>query len=141
MQLIHFEIERSDNGSRFFGAELNSWKQNHLQLSDYTGISGSEYAWYRLKVYGKNGSIHYTNILRFKADDNAQSSAISLYPNPTAEQATITLNLQQAQPFTVQLFDARVNYIGAKAIWAIRAPMLSPSTNYRSIRRELMFYK
>jgi len=86
-------------------------------------------------------SLH-TNILRFKADDNAQSSAISLYPNPTAEQATITLNLQQAQPFTVQTFRRfRVNYIGAKAIWAIRAPMLSPSTNYRSIRRELMFYK
>ena len=110
----HFNIERSQDGESWqtIGREEghgNSTKtQNYKSTDDLAGIVPSGDVYYRLMQVDYNGASTYSMIRSVKIS-NAQTTAITVYPNPTARDLNINWTSEDNAPATLRI----VNITGA----------------------------
>jgi hypothetical protein len=106
-----YEVERSTNGRDFTteyivdarnnGATSNIYLKEDLESE---GLKASNNVlFYRIKQYDHNGQFAYSDTRNVRFD---KSSNISLYPNPVATKAKLTVDLEKGKDITVQIFDA-----------------------------------
>ena len=86
----HFEIEKSDDGSKFsaIGSITNTFKPgqelyNYIDAATYAGI-----VYYRLKMVNKDNSFNYSRIVKITTASERLNEGISMIVNP------VTFNLQ-----------------------------------------------
>lgn len=97
---LKFEVERSFDGLNFIKVgEIEASGANHYYFMDDIQLSGTAY--YRLRLIDDDFSATLSAVIVLQHD---ASAAVSLYPNPASNQATVhypaTFNLN-----TIQLFD------------------------------------
>lgn len=97
---LKFEVERSFNGLNFIKVgEIEASGSNHYYFTDDIQLSGTFY--YRLRLIDNDFSETLSAVIVLQHD---ASAAVSLYPNPASNQATVhypaTFNLN-----TIQLLD------------------------------------
>ena len=85
VNIDHYELERSANGTNFYTIEAISARGNDQQLhiyqsSDYYPLSGKSY--YRLKIIEEDGSFEYSPVA---AINRVQKFFYKLFPNPVHE--------------------------------------------------------
>lgn len=86
----NFEIEKSINGKDFIKiGTVQARNLANTNFYDYSDVSNkSELAFYRLKIVDKNGGFSYSSILNI--NNKSASSKLSVYPNPCADNITIS---------------------------------------------------
>jgi murein tripeptide amidase MpaA len=94
---LYFEVERATDGKTFSHIYKTTDKQRVLFAADNNPVPGLNY--YRIKAVGRNG-IQYSKIVTVTM---SQRMAISLYPNPVAQQLHLELNGVTAGRYQVQI--------------------------------------
>ncbi len=115
-----YEVERSSDGIDW---ELVAYIQasqsggaKQYELADNNPSKGNSY--YRIKVIGP-GQYRYSNTRSVKIVE--LSSAINLFPNPTVEKATITINAERtAYDVRIQILNAEGKSISYQKIMIIK---------------------
>jgi hypothetical protein len=78
----HYEVQRASNGINFTGIGTikaqNRSSTSYYSLTDKTPLKGNSF--YRVKIFGENGGISYTGIV--KINIGAGKGSIIVYPNP-----------------------------------------------------------
>jgi hypothetical protein len=107
----HYEIERSTNGVSFSkiarvepknnGATSNAYNLTDLNL---TSVRTEGVIYYRIKQYDKDGQFVYSEIKSVRLD--GKGFAISVYPNPVKDVATLTIDLVQDGDVIINITDA-----------------------------------
>jgi hypothetical protein len=107
----HYEIERSTNGVSFSkiarvepksnGATSNAYTLTDLNL---TAVRTEGVIYYRIKQYDKDGQFVYSEIKSVRLD--GKGFAISVYPNPVKDVATLTIDLVQDGDVIINITDA-----------------------------------
>ncbi len=109
INVSHFEVERSSDGSNFskigsIEAAGNSTATRNYQFPDRTAPAGGNY--YRLRMVDLDGSFEYSNIVYLsKGQGVAISQYIQVVPNPFTDRFEV--QFYQAQPgiYTVKVTD------------------------------------
>lgn len=97
-----FEVQRSANATDFatlakVAGAGNSQTLKQYQYLDAAPLSATSY--YRLKQVDLNGTATYSPVVAVQATgSSAALAAISIYPNPTADRATIEWSASTASP-------------------------------------------
>jgi hypothetical protein len=106
----YFEVERSFDGARFNSigrVEINRTTPNaqytYTDVNVFENYNGK--AFYRIKLYERNGEALYSPIRTLRPDSKA--FALNIYPNPVQKEANIAFTMDKAQPITIQLTDMR----------------------------------
>lgn len=76
----HFELQRSNDGTRFSKLTNISAGNYMYQAIDVSGITGT--TWYRLKIIDIDGENSFSNVIHVNNEE--ESSAIRLFPNPVS---------------------------------------------------------
>jgi hypothetical protein len=88
VNFLKYQVEVSEDGSNFKNiATVYTNNQSIYQYEYFDATKQDKY--FRLKLIDKDGSFSYSNIVAIKENDKAQ---ISLYPNPTKDFISISLN-------------------------------------------------
>jgi hypothetical protein len=107
-----FEVERSNDGSRFekigqvaaTGAGSYSFTDHYLTTAHY----------YRLKLVNNNGSFTYSQVVWIKQDNSLLVGAIK--PNPFVSELEIPVSVTGKQTVKVILLDAKGTQVAAKQL-------------------------
>jgi Secretion system C-terminal sorting domain len=107
----HYEIERSTNGVSFgkiarVEAKNNGATSNAYSLTDLnlTSVRTEGVIYYRIKQYDKDGQFVYSDIKSVRLD--GRGFAISVFPNPVKDVATLTIDLVQDGDIIINITDA-----------------------------------
>ncbi len=136
-----YEIEKSLNGINFSSIGSIAAKGNNTLLTNYyyldaNPVSGANY--YRIKVYGKNGEVKLTNIVRVQL--NAGKSRIVIYPNPVkGSRLTVEWNGMEKGRYTInlfniagqQLFSRQIDHLGGSATQTVDFNQALPAGIYK----------
>ncbi|PWT95152.1 MAG: hypothetical protein C5B52_18385 [Bacteroidetes bacterium] len=102
----YFQVERSEDGINFNSigkvtASGNTTGDNYdfVDKQTLTGVS-----YYRLAISDPNGETTYSEIRKVLIMANSKSG-VTINPNPTYNDATLTINSQELGDFTATLFD------------------------------------
>jgi hypothetical protein len=100
----YFEIEKSFNAVDFSSiGKLHVVDLSLNKVYDYTdGKDLNRTIYYRIKIVDKSGNVSYSNVICIR---NNNSIKIKVYPNPTAEQLSITFNASKAAYTTIEIFN------------------------------------
>lgn len=109
-----FTVERCVPGSAFITlgtvAAAGTQGTHTYSFTDEAPQQGTNY--YRLKMIDRDGAFTYTNIVKVKIGDG--KFALSVYPNPAADEATLNFNNIAGGRYTVTITNMagkQVNYI------------------------------
>ncbi len=102
INLSHYEIESSTNSINYSKlASINAMGASTYSYNDNTKYNSNTY--YRLKIVNNDGSISYSPIVVIKAN---QSAAVSVYPNPVKDKASLQLSNSSMLNSTATLLNA-----------------------------------
>jgi len=128
---VHYEIERSDDGSHFFTVGYvypipGPDPQKDFSFSDYlteTELAQSQW-YYRLRQVGENNPIAYspTRILKLNA---VEDEIESFYPNPCLSDFNLQVSTQESTDITVLFVDIHGNVALQKKITMRGSKVLS----------------
>ena len=104
----YFEVERSTDNRNFIrtGTVTQIVKLNEQQTFSFTDDVSSvtkDVIYYRIKVVGKAGEIHYSNILVIRKMQTKPSLTIT--PNPANDYVAIGLYAEKASDITIRMID------------------------------------
>jgi hypothetical protein len=108
LNIEKYEIEYSNNAKSFMniGQISASTSENYSFSHEKTE---AEIAYYRLKIYEKNGEFNYSKVIAIAQSKN---NLANIYPNPAAE----SINIELVNPnFAVQIFDVKGKNIFKKS--------------------------
>lgn len=107
-EIDRFEVERSTDNTTFNktgtvtdAVQLNI-QQNLGFIDDIAGVN-SDVIFYRLKVYGKNGEVKYSNVLVVKRSQF--KTPVTVMPNPAQDVATVRFFVEKESEVTIRLVD------------------------------------
>jgi hypothetical protein len=107
----HYEIERSTNGVSFgkiarVEPKNNGGTSNAYSLTDLnlTSVRTEGVIYYRIKQYDKDGQFVYSEIKSVRLD--GRGFAVSVFPNPVKDVATLTIDLVQDGDVLISITDA-----------------------------------
>ena len=113
INVSHFDIERSSDGTRFDKIkEIASGGNNNYSTVDEILQKGFNY--YRLKIVDKDGRFSYSNVEMVKSLNDAIFSFI-MYPNPNSGLLVVEPS-QSNKPVTVSIFDQQGKLLVVKQI-------------------------
>lgn len=96
-----FEVQRSANGTDFATLAKVAGAGNSQTLKAYQYLDAAPLAatsYYRLKQVDQDGTATYSPVVAVQAAAGAALATINIYPNPTADRATIEWNASTASP-------------------------------------------
>lgn len=101
----HYVVERSFDGYTFIatgtvGYIQSTGSENQYRYIDPIGTYSKVY--YRIRQIDKNGSSHYSNIVRLS---KAAAFEAKLLPNPAHEKATLQLSGSATESLSIQMID------------------------------------
>jgi hypothetical protein len=105
-QVLYFEVQRSIDKINFEAVgKVNADPVSGMYryTESLSSLSG-DYAYYRLKIVGKKGSVQFTHILSFPLKKNAVNS-LYLFPNPVRQSVQLTLQANYDQLISVDFVD------------------------------------
>ncbi len=121
----HYDVEMSnDGGNRFarigtvnsiVSGETTGGRSNYT--FNYTMQNNNPYL-FRLKIYGKNGTVTYSYIARINAGCGPAKDMILLYPSPTRTNFTLNVNDKSLLNTTATIFDVNGKRINTFIITA-----------------------
>ncbi len=136
-----YEIERSPNASTFgsIGSIIARGNSTSLINYSYTDTKPlNEANYYRIKVFGKNGEVKFTNTIRIQL--NITKSGVAVYPNPVqGDRVTLELNNLEKGNYTLQLYNStgqqifgkQIDHQGGSATQTVQLPKALPAGIYR----------
>lgn len=83
----HFDLERSEDGSRFVSIARISGQNSNSQIQKYVAadqLAPRQALYYRLHGVAEDGGMTSTEIVHLDATDCGQAQAFGLYPNPAS---------------------------------------------------------
>ena len=106
-----FELQHSANGESFSKIAFVNTKAAHgnstatltYSFTDKTPLTGNNY--YRLRQIDNDGKATLSNIVFIKGEMNNEM-ILSLFPNPTTNQFTLTAHSTNTQPISIRVSDA-----------------------------------
>lgn len=107
----HFEVERSTDGRNFsavgrVAASGNSNAIKSYRFLDVDPLSGRKgVAYYRLKMVDRDRTYSYSNVVSVDFGRDTRSIGLSLFPNPFTEDFNAIVELDQAEPGEVLVYD------------------------------------
>ena len=109
INVAHFEIQRSTNGTSFNAignkqAILNNQSINSYTFTDLQPIPGVHY--YRLRMIDNDGSFTYSKILMIKGNHQSNEK-LGIYPNPATTQATLYIKSEKSGFAAVHLLNMK----------------------------------
>ncbi|MBK7124178.1 MAG: hypothetical protein IPH68_16200 [Chitinophagaceae bacterium] len=126
LNVDHYELERSDDGIHFYTIYAhNPYNRNGTEFYSYNDmniIKGTAY--YRLKVYNRGSSIHYSHIVTVSANSNTKlfyvitnpvDDMIQVYAN-TAVKGTYNYTIANTGGQVMQSGILDIEYTGVYAI-------------------------
>lgn len=122
INVSHFEVQRSTNGSQWINIGKVSAQGNSIQGKEYSFTDREPRPvtnYYRLRIVDTNDTYAFTRIESLTFDENLRQERILIYPNPTAsEKITMLLLLPSAVAYRAEISDAtgRVLY-SAESVW------------------------
>lgn len=103
---MKFELERSFDQTSFTLIHTQiSEATAAYAYSDRTVPAGQDVVYYRVKATGTDGDIKYTETRMVKTG-SSKTSAISVYPNPSAGASSLQFTTDKTQPLTVLVKNA-----------------------------------
>ncbi len=106
--ILYYEVQKSTDGRSFTAAGNVAAKGASLYLFTDLSPLATGVNYYRVKSVGKNGEVHYTNIVTAQIETASASapSSVSVYPNPLKGTAfTLTLTNMTAGSYTISVVD------------------------------------
>jgi hypothetical protein len=105
---IDYVVERSTDGANFTGVGTVAYKQADGVNNSYQYLDGSAPAtggtlYYRIREEEADSGFRYSRIV--SVDPGSTSADLSVYPNPTRGQLTVTFNSASATTVSLRLFD------------------------------------
>ncbi|MGG9963835.1 T9SS type A sorting domain-containing protein [Ferruginibacter sp. SUN106] len=100
-----YEVQRSADGLHFITTgtvSSNGDGENSYSFTESSVLSGLRY--YRIKQTDKDGRISYSDMLKLK--DNTAPGSLSVYPNPTSGQTSLSLSVSKQVAVQYQVTDA-----------------------------------
>lgn len=104
-----FELQSSHNGREFntiatISGHGNSTEINEYSFNDYQYHSPTSY--YRLNQIDFDGSATLSNIISLTRSAIGTSTVVSMYPNPTQHNVTLSVQVGNAADATITVYDA-----------------------------------
>jgi len=128
------DVERSDNGSKFNtitnAPQVSGVQQNEYSYVDNVGSLKGKIIYYRLKITNKDGSISYSNTLRFDLKGNTSGSIIS-YTNPAQNNLQISCYSPKQETTLLQISDLTGRVVLTQTI-ALNSGLNSNTINFNS---------
>ena len=102
-----FEIERSADGKNYrqVGTCLAVWGLNDYSFTDPIAVLPGDAFFYRLKMLGENGTVQFSENLRFQRASGA-SGTLLVYPNPMQKQGWVVYTSTNSGKATLQVLTA-----------------------------------
>ncbi len=103
-----FEVEQGVNGKSFskVGSVAAAGNSNDVRQYSFTvskSFNAAGYVYYRLKIKDVDGKFVYSNIVALSVKTKA--TALSIYPNPVKENATLSITVTQKDYITYTVID------------------------------------
>ncbi len=144
VQVMHYEIERSEGGNQFVSVaklDAKSGTSNLYRWLDFAGTTGNVF--YRIKAIDKDGKLQYSNVVRVYSNTIGE---IRVFPNPVS---TGSINLQLTQDKSIfyevtirdvtgrTLFTKKINHPGGIVIHTLTLPEFAKGTYYLSLTSQI----
>ncbi|MCC3156309.1 DUF11 domain-containing protein [Hymenobacter sp. 15J16-1T3B] len=106
-----FEVERSRTGRDFERVATLPGRGNATTVSEYrytdagAARNGVGTLYYRLRQVDTDGTTSYSDVRAVQFDGKNAPNAVTLYPNPAAEQATLDLSSLAPGRYAVRILD------------------------------------
>ncbi|RAK67977.1 hypothetical protein DLM85_08010 [Hymenobacter edaphi] len=126
-----FEVERSRTGREFERVGTLPGRGNATTVSEYrhtdpgAARAGAGTVYYRLRQVDFDGTATYSEVRAVQFDAQAAPAAVTLYPNPAAEQATLDLSRLPAARYAVRILDLTGRLVQEQAVSGGSQPALS----------------
>ncbi|MBS1614873.1 MAG: T9SS type A sorting domain-containing protein [Bacteroidetes bacterium] len=105
--VIHFELQRSENASDYKTIATTDGGAAHNAYTGRDLRSNEGWRYYRVKSTDAYGLAQYTNVVSIAPESAASGPISRLYPNPAgANTLSFSLNLSKAADIHVQVYDA-----------------------------------
>ena len=106
-----FAIEKSSDGKTFETLAIIKSNGNNTNTQNYEAVDEKPFAitFYRLKQTDINGKFSYSSIVTIKLS-NAKEG-ITIFPNPTSNEAIVSLILNKAEKVVFSLIDTKGNSV------------------------------
>ncbi len=107
----HFVIERSDDNIEYSEIGLLKATGNSIAATTYNFVDknifnrGSKTIFYRLKQIDLNGNFDYSKTISMSTILKAESTNVSVYPNPANDFINVKLISKNKETATIELFD------------------------------------
>ncbi len=106
-----FELERSMDGEQFeyvstIAAKGNSQVKTSYTFIDKGALSLANTIYYRLKMIDVDGRFTYSTVVTLNTNDVADNR-VAVYPNPTKESLTVTMNATEIGTNTIEFIDLK----------------------------------
>lgn len=142
-----FEVERSVDGKMFKFAGFvkgagNSNKTQTYRLSDANafGLSNASVLYYRLKQVDFDGQFSYSEMVSV-GDDVALNNEVSVYPNPFANEFTITLNTSNSGMASIDIMNIQGKVVSTKIVSVVAGLNNFPITENASLQAGVYFVR
>lgn len=109
----HFEVERSSDGQTFvaIGTVLSKGDNNSPQSYNFTDIQPGNSAYYRIKMVDKDHTYEYSKIVSLPLGTAEINNAVTVFPVPVINKATVKITSVDAVVCKYRLVDAAGNTV------------------------------
>jgi len=141
LNIDKYQVEKSLTAANFSNIGTVVAKGNGALLTDYSFVDANPVAganYYRVKIYGKNGDVKFTNIIRVQL--GASKAGIAIYPNPVqGTQLTVEFKNIDKAVYAIQLYNAagqkvfadQINHQGGSATQSVQLSQALPAGVYQ----------
>jgi hypothetical protein len=125
-----YQVEKSVDGKSFAPISSVDYKTAYSEINQYTftdknGISATGVLYYRVKEIEWSGSYMYSKVVSVSVE--AGSAALSVYPNPMSQSATVSFASATRGTITLKLIDLK-----GLTVWQAQYPA-NPGVNNLSM--------
>ncbi|RYZ28305.1 MAG: T9SS type A sorting domain-containing protein [Chitinophagaceae bacterium] len=115
---VKFEVEKSTDRTNFKSITTASSNTTKSYAHTDANVEKNTVVYYRIKATSLNGAVKYTDTKSLKIAGTA--SALSVYPNPTKDVATIQYKSDVAEALTIRISNASGLQVALKNVTALK---------------------
>jgi hypothetical protein len=117
--VLHYEVERSFNGSRFEKVGTVAYQQAGTTEMSYGFIdafSGQQNRYYRIRQVDLDGKAMYSATVMVRAHGSGGAPILQLYPNPATTASVVVLEARSQQKVQLTVVDATGGIVARQAV-------------------------
>ncbi|WP_165929477.1 T9SS type A sorting domain-containing protein [Pseudocnuella soli] len=128
--VLHYEVERSFNGSRFEKIGTVAYQQVGTTENSYSFVDASpaqQARYYRIRQVDIDGKAMYSTTVMVRANNAVAPAALQVYPNPVTPASVIVVEARQAQKVQLMVVDGKGQVVARQTVQVQKGSNVLPA--------------